>query len=284
MTGNLRFSHTGIINKVFIIIVLTLMIIYALLIVYPLFNMIVSSLKPTQEILLHPFALPESPDFSSYKQVWVDMEFENFFLNSIIVTVCSMILILVFGSMAAYGIARYVFKGSLLISMLFLSGIILPLKASIIPLFMLIRNLGLMDSFLSVIFIFAAMGIPSTVFILAGFFSAVPIDLEYAARMDGCNDFTIYRYIMMPVILPGIALVTIYNAVPIWNDFFFPLVFLHSRTLKTLPVGLSSFLGQYSTNWTLVFTGLTIAIVPMILLYTMMSKYFIKGLTAGAVK
>lgn len=212
------------------------------------------------------------------------MEFENFFLNSIIVTVCSMVLILVFGSMAAYGIARYVFKGSLLISMLFLSGIILPLKAAIIPLFMLIRNLGLMDSFLSVIFIFAAMGIPSTVFILAGFFSAVPIDLEYAARMDGCNDFTIYRYIMMPVILPGIALVTIYNAVPIWNDFFFPLVFLHSRTLKTLPVGLSSFLGQYSTNWTLVFTGLTIAIVPMILLYTMMSKYFIKGLTAGAVK
>ena len=88
----------------------------------------------------------------------------------------------------------------------------------------------------------------------------------------------------MPVIVPGIALVTIYNAVPIWNDFFFPLVFLHSRALKTLPVGLSSFLGQYSTNWTLVFTGLTIAIVPMILLYTMMSKYFIKGMTAGAVK
>jgi len=284
MIGNLRFSHTSIVNKLFIIVVFTLMAIYVLLIAYPLFNMIVSSLKPTQEILLRPFALPEKPDFSSYKQVWIDMEFADFFLNSVIVTACSMVLILLFGSMAAYGLACYVFKGALLISLLFLSGIILPLKAAIIPLFMLIRNLRLMDSFWSVIFIFTAMGLPSTVFILAGFFSAVPIDLEYAARMDGCNDFTIYRHIMMPVIVPGIALVTIYNAVPIWNDFFFPLVFLHSRALKTLPVGLSSFLGQYSTNWTLVFTGLTIAIVPMILLYTMMSKYFIKGMTAGAVK
>lgn len=284
MTGNLRFSHTGIINKLFIIIVFILMVVYVLLIAYPLFNMIISSLKPTQDILIHPFALPESPDFSSYKQVWIDMEFEDFFLNSVIVTVCSMVLILCFGSMAAYGIARYVFKGSLLISMLFLSGIILPLKAAIIPLFMLIRNLRLMDNFLSVIFIFTAMGLPSTVFILTGFFSAVPIDLEYAARMDGCNDFTIYRHIMMPVILPGIALVTIYNAVPIWNDFFFPLVFLHSRTLKTLPVGLSSFLGQYSTNWTLVFTGLTIAIIPMLALYAVMSRFFIKGLMAGTAK
>ena len=117
----------------------------------------------------------------------------------------------------------------------------LPLKAAIIPLFMIIKKLGLMDNFLSVILIFTAMGIPSTIFILSGFLKAIPMDLEYAARIDGCNDFGIYAKIMMPVIAPGIALVTIYNAVPIWNDFFFPLVFLHSRKLKTLPVGLSTF-------------------------------------------
>ena len=212
------------------------------------------------------------------------MGFSTFFINSIIVTVSSMALVLLFGSMASYAISRYVFKGNTLLYMVFLSGIMLPLKAAIIPLFMIIRKLGLMDNFLSVILIFTAMGIPSTIFILSGFFKAIPADLEYAARIDGCHDFTIYSKIMMPVIAPGIALVTIYNAVPIWNDFFFPLVFLHSRNLKTLPVGLSTFFGQHSTNWTLLFTGLTVAILPMMILYLFMSKYFIKGMTAGAIK
>lgn len=212
------------------------------------------------------------------------MGFSTFFINSIIVTVSSMALVLLFGSMASYAISRYVFKGNTLLYMIFLSGIMLPLKAAIIPLFMIIRKLGLMDNFLSVILIFTAMGIPSTIFILSGFFKAIPVDLEYAARIDGCNDFSIYSKIMMPVIVPGIALVTIYNAVPIWNDFFFPLVFLHNRSLKTLPVGLSTFFGQHSTNWTLLFTGLTVAILPMMILYLFMSKYFIKGMTAGAIK
>ena len=284
MNMDLRIKTASPIKSLTIGVILTLMIVYVILIAYPLFNMIISSLKPTREILQHPFSLPANPDFSSYKRVWIDMGFSTFFINSIIVTVSSMALVLLFGSMASYAISRYVFKGNTLLYMIFLSGIMLPLKAAIIPLFMIIRKLGLMDNFLSVIFIFTAMGIPSTIFILSGFFKAIPADLEYAARIDGCNDFAIYSKIMMPVIAPGIALVTIYNAVPIWNDFFFPLVFLHNRSLKTLPVGLSTFFGQHSTNWTLLFTGLTVAILPMMILYLFMSKYFIKGMTAGAIK
>ena len=284
MNMDLRIKTASPIKSLTIGVILTLMIVYVILIAYPLFNMIISSLKPTREILQHPFSLPANPDFSSYKRVWIDMGFSTFFINSIIVTVSSMALVLLFGSMASYAISRYVFKGNTLLYMIFLSGIMLPLKAAIIPLFMIIRKLGLMDNFLSVILIFTAMGIPSTIFILSGFFKAIPADLEYAARIDGCHDFTIYSKIMMPVIAPGIALVTIYNAVPIWNDFFFPLVFLHNRSLKTLPVGLSTFFGQHSTNWTLLFTGLTVAILPMMILYLFMSKYFIKGMTAGAIK
>ena len=280
MNMNLRIKTASPVKRLVIGAILILMIGYVILIAYPLFNMVMSSLKPTREILQHPFALPVNPDFSSYKRVWIDMGFSTFF----IVTVSSMALVLLFGSMASYAISRYVFKGNTLLYMIFLSGIMLPLKAAIIPLFMIIRKLGLMDNFLSVIFIFTAMGIPSTIFILSGFFKAIPADLEYAARIDGCNDFAIYSKIMMPVIAPGIALVTIYNAVPIWNDFFFPLVFLHNRSLKTLPVGLSTFFGQHSTNWTLLFTGLTVAILPMMILYLFMSKYFIKGMTAGAIK
>ena len=284
MNMNLRIKTASPVKRLVIGAILILMIGYVILIAYPLFNMVMSSLKPTREILQNPFALPANPDFSSYKRVWIDMGFSTFFINSIIVTVSSMALVLLFGSMASYAISRYVFKGNTLLYMIFLSGIMLPLKAAIIPLFMIIRKLGLMDNFLSVIFIFTAMGIPSTIFILSGFFKAIPVDLEYAARIDGCNDFTIYSKIMMPVIAPGIALVTIYNAVPIWNDFFCPLVFLHNRSLKTLPVGLSTFFGQHSTNWTLLFTGLTVAILPMMILYLFMSKYFIKGMTAGAIK
>jgi raffinose/stachyose/melibiose transport system permease protein len=168
--------------------------------------------------------------------------------------------------------------------MLFLSGIMLPLKIAIIPLFLIIRNLGLMDTHLSIILVFIAMGLPSTVFILSGFMKTIPIDLEYAARIDGCNDWGIYRHIVMPITQSAIALVTIYNAVPIWNDFFFPLVFIQSNRLKTLPVGLSTFFGQFSTNWSHLFTGLSIAILPMLILYVFMSKYFIRGMTAGAIK
>jgi len=261
-----------------------IMVFYVVLIIYPLFNMVISSFKSNKDILTTPFALPASVDFENYRTVWVDKGFSRYFLNSLIVTTAAMAFVILFGSMGAYGISRYTYRASTLIYMLFLSGIMLPLKAAIIPLFLLIRKLGLINTQLSVIMIFIAMGLPSTVFILSGFMKGIPLELEYAARIDGCSDFQIYRRVVMPMTAPAVALVTIYNAVPIWNDFFFPLVFLQSNRLKTLPVGLSTFFGQHSTNWSLLFTSLSLAIIPMLILYLFMSKYFIKGMTAGAVK
>jgi raffinose/stachyose/melibiose transport system permease protein len=258
--------------------------VYVLLIFYPLFNMIVSSLKTTREIFQNPFGFPEKLLFGNYKVVWIDRGFGVYFKNSFIVTAIAMAFVILLGSMASYGVSRYRYKLRTWIYMLFLSGIMLPLKVAIIPLFLIVKNLALMDTHLSIIMIFIAMGLPSTVFILSGFMKTIPQDLEYAARIDGCNDWGIYRRIVMPVTQSAIALVTIYNAVPIWNDFFFPLVFIQSNRLKTLPVGLSTFFGQYSTNWSLLFAGLSIAILPMLVLYIFMSKYFIRGMTAGAIK
>lgn len=275
-------SNAG--KKVVITICLVLLSLYVLLILYPLFNMVISSFKTTREILTEPFGMPSSISFRSYKTLWVDKHFSRYFLNSLFVTVVSMAFVLLLGSMASFGVSRYKFKCNTLVYMLFLSGIMLPLKAAIIPLFLIIKKLNLVNNFLSVIFIFMAMGIPSTVFILSGFMKSIPVDLEHAARIDGCSDFRIYWQIFMPLCSSSIALVTIYNVVPIWNDFFFPLVFLTSDAKKTLPVGLSSFFGQNSTNWGLLFVGLTIAILPMVIVYLCMSNYFIKGMTAGAVK
>lgn len=284
MITDLRYRGASIAKQLFITLSITVMSCYVLLILYPLLNMVLSSFKSNRAILSTPFALPDSFSFSNYKTVWIDKGFSRYFINSLLVTAVSMTFVLLFGSMASYGISRYTYRGNTLVYMLFLSGIMLPLKAAIIPLFLLIKTLRLINSRWSVILIFLAMGLPSTVFILAGFMKTIPLELEYAAKIDGCNDFMIYRLIVMPMVAPAMALVTIYNAVPIWNDFFFPLVFLQSSSVKTLPVELSTFFGQHSTNWSLLFTGLSIAILPMLILYLFMSKYFIKGMTAGAIK
>jgi raffinose/stachyose/melibiose transport system permease protein len=284
MIIDFRYQQGKWIHNIFLALVHILMMFYVILIFYPLFNMIISSLKTTREIFQSPFGFPEEIKIENYKIVWVDRGFGVYFGNSLFVTTCTMIFVILFGSMASYGVSRYKYKLRTGVYMFFLSGIMLPLKVAIIPLVIIVKNLGLMDKHISIIFIFIAMGLPSTVFILSGFMKTIPMDLEYAGRIDGCNDWMLYRRIVMPITQSAIALVTIYNAVPIWNDFFFPLVFIQSNRLKTLPVGLSTFFGQFSTNWSLLFTGLSIAILPMLLLYIFMSKYFIRGMTAGAIK
>ncbi len=284
MTTDLRFRGASAARRAAIVLIEIVMAVYVLLVVYPLLNMVLSSFRTTREIFRAPFALPSRFDFSNYADVWVRRGFSRYFLNSLFVTACAMAFVLLLGSMGAFGVARYRFRLNTAVSLLFLSGIMLPLKAAIIPLFQLMRRAGLVDHFPSVILIFIGMGLPSCVFILSGFMKAVPLEMEHAARMDGCSDWTIYRRIVLPMVSSAIALVTIYNAVPIWNDFFFPLVFLQSDRLKTLPVGLTSFFGQHSTDWSLLFTGLSISLLPILVLYLFMAKYFIRGMTAGAFK
>lgn len=284
MSADLRFSSSSPGRKILVAAVQLFFIIYCLLIFYPLFNMVMSSFKSTREILRFPFALPRSFDFSNYKTVLVDRGFGRFFFNSLWMTATTMAFVLLFGSMGAYGVSRYAYKLRTAVYLVFLSGIMLPLKAAVIPLFIIMKRLDFVNRPISVILIFIAMSLPSTIFILSGFMKTIPKDLEYAARIDGCSDWMIYRHVVMPVVAPAIALVTIYNSVPVWNDFFFPLVFLQDQRFKTLPLGLTNFFGQYSTDWSLLFTALSLAILPMLLLYAFMAKYFIKGMTAGAVK
>ena len=271
-------------KKMVLLLTFALMGVYVAIILYPLFNMFMSSFKSTRDIIRYPFQLPSSFSFKNYYTVFIEKGFYRYFINSVVVTAVSMFFVILFGSMGAYGVSRYQYRGNTLVYLLFLSGIMLPLKAALIPLYMIINSLKLSNSLLGIILIDLATGLPSTVFILSGFMRSFPIDLEYAARIDGCSDWRIYSQVVMPVCMPGIAIVTIYNAVPIWNDFFFPLVFIQTDKLRTMPVGLNSFIGQYKTDWSLMFTGLSISIIPMMILYLFMSKQFIRGMTAGAIK
>ncbi|MCY1152800.1 MAG: carbohydrate ABC transporter permease [Sphaerochaetaceae bacterium] len=284
MITDLKFRKSSPLKKVLYIIFEIMLLFYAVAIIFPIFNMLISSFKTTSEIFKNPFSFPEEFQFSNYSTVWRKGGFAMYLVNSIVTTVGSIVFVVLFGSMAANGIARYKYRMRMPVYLIFLSGLVLPLKAAIIPLFLLLKNLALIDNRWGLILIFTAMSLPSTVFILGGTMRSIPKDLEYAARIDGCNDLSIYRNVIIPLSAPSIALVTIYNIVPIWNDFFFPMVMISSDSKRTVPLGVSSFFGQYQIAWDLVFTALTIAIIPMIIVYLFMSKYFIKGMTAGAVK
>ena len=256
----------------------------ALFMLYPIFMMVLSGFKTTSEIFMSPFSFPQRLNTENFQVIWNKTDVPRYFLNSVIVTLSSIILLLVTGTMAAYAIARYKFRGTLMVSLFFLSGLMLPIRLAIIPLFIQLKYLGLIDSLLGLIFIYTAMSLPATVFILTGFLRSLPKELEDSARMDGASELRIMIDIMVPLISPALVIAGIYSAVPIWNDFFFPLIFIQSPEWKTLAQGLTSFFGEYSINYGVLYAGLSLASLPMILIFIIQSRRFIAGMTAGALK
>lgn len=256
----------------------------AVIMIYPLFVMVASSFKTNAEIFSSPLSLPTHFSSANLEKVWTETNFVRYLANSVGITAASVALILLFSTLAGYAIARYRFRLSSLVLMFFLSGMTVPLKLAIIPLFIQLDTLGLVDSYLGLVLVYVAMGIPSAVFIMTGFLRTLPRELEESARMDGANELRIMWSIMLPLARPALVIVAIQNAVPIWNDFFFPLVLITSDNLKTLPQGLTVFVGEFTTDWGVLFTGLTLAALPITLLYIVLSKQFISGITQGAVK
>ncbi len=256
----------------------------AFIMVYPLFVMLISSFKTNAEIFTSPFALPHSFSLANAEKVWTDTNFVRYLANSIGVTGASIVLIVVFSTMAAYAIARYEFRGNALMLMFFLSGMTVPLKLAIIPLFIQLDTLHLIDSYAGLVLVYVAMGIPSAVFIMTGFLRSLPRELEEAPRIDGASELQVMMLVMLPLARPAMVIVAIQNAVPIWNDFFFPLILITSDSLKTLPQGLTVFMGEFTTNWGVLFTGLSLAALPITLVYIALSRHFIAGITQGAVK
>ncbi|HIP23752.1 MAG TPA: carbohydrate ABC transporter permease [Rhodobacteraceae bacterium] len=256
----------------------------ALVVLYPIFMMVMSGFKTNAEIFGSPFALPKSFNLDNYAVIWNTTDVPRYLLNSTIVTVISVAVLLVTGTMAAYAISRYKFRGSIMVSLFFLAGLMLPLRLAIIPLFVQLKAMGLVDNLMGLIFIYTAMSLPSTVFILTGFLRSLPSELEDSARVDGASELRIMVQIMVPLITPAMVIAGIYNAVPIWNDFFFPLIFIQTPENKTLAQGLTSFFGEYSVNFGVLYAGLTLAALPVVAVFIIQSKRFIAGMTAGAIK
>ena len=256
----------------------------SVIVLAPVLFLINSSLRETNDFARTPMKLVRTPYWQNYKDVWAGGNFPIYFKNSLIVTGGSLIVILALGLGAGFVLGRYQFKGHGLILGFVLSGMLVPAKLAIIPLFIQLKWMHLLDSHLGLILVYSSGALPAAIFILSGFFRSLPADLDNAARVDGASEFQLLMRVLMPLVRPGLAIVAIYSAIPIWNDFFLPLVFLQSPEKKTIMQGLTAFFGEYASQWGIIFAGLTIAALPLVTLYLILSEQFIKGLTAGAVK
>jgi raffinose/stachyose/melibiose transport system permease protein len=258
----------------------SVLLINAFMVLLPVFFLFNSALRETNSFASNPFSLARDPHWENFQQVWSDGAFATYLKNSLIVTGGSLIVILIFALGAGFILGRYNFKGSALIFGFILTGMLIPAKLAILPLFIQLKWMNLLDSHIGLILVYASGALPAAVFIMSGFFRSLPSDLDNAARIDGASEFQL----LTRVLAPGLAIVAIYSAIPIWNDFFLPLVFLQSPENKTIMQGLTVFFGQYASQWGVLFAGLTMAALPLIVLYLILSEQFIKGLTAGAVK
>ena len=200
------------------------------------------------------------------------------------VTAISVAGIVLFSSLSAYAFARLRFRGKVVLFLFIVSGFLIPVQVTLIPLYSMLKELGIIDTYLAMIVPYIAFGIPFSVLLLTEFFRSIPVELEDAARIDGCNELQIYQRIMMPLAKVGLSTIVIFQGVWIWNEFLFALVFIQSQNLMTLPLGLMLFQGVYIRDWTTTLAGISIATIPLALVYIIFQKNFIRGLTAGAVK
>jgi len=267
-----------------LLLVYIVLTIYTLYTLYPIYLMIITSFKGNLEIMKNPTGLPQTWVTDGFVTLFTQQNFGQYFLNSIFVTVVSSVILLIVSIMLAYVLARYVSKLSNFLYYFFLIGMMLPLRLGLLSLNDLLFRLGLIDNLWGLVFIYIAMNIPFTMFLLTGYIKMIPPALEESAFMDGASTWQILWQIVVPLIKPAIATTVVYNFVPIWNDAFFPLIFMSSEKNRTLMQAVTLFFGQFSTNWNLVFSALTLACLPVIIVYIFCSKYLIKGMMAGALK
>lgn len=251
--------------------------------IIPFLWMLSTSLKDDQQAYVFPPVwIPDPIVWSNYETVWTALPFARFFINSTFIAVLVTIGQLLTCSMGAFAFARLNFPGRDRLFILYLATMMVPFHVTLIPIFILIRSLKWLDTYqgLTVPLIFSAYG----TFLLRQFFKTIPHELEDAAKIDGCGYFRIYWSIMLPLSKPALATLGIFVFMWSWNDFLWPLVITNSLEMKTLPLGLAYFLGQYTVYWNLLMAGTTIVLVPVLLVFFFAQRYFIEGITLTGLK
>ncbi len=258
---------------------------YTLIALFPVVMIVMNSFKSRAGIFGAPYLPPNAETFSTigYDTVFSRASFGTYFLNSFIVTVASLLLILLIGAMASFALSEYKFKGNTLIALYLSIGIMIPIRLGTVGILRLMASLGLVNNLFGLILIYIAQGLPLTIFILTAFMRQVPSELKDAARIDGASEYRIFR-LVVPLVRPALGAIGVFTMIPIWNDLWFPLILAPSDKTATVTLGVQQFLGQFVSDWNAVLSSLTLAMVPIIILYIIFSRQLIRGITAGAIK
>lgn len=266
------------------IILFIILLVYLLVVATPFGVLFLNSFKSMREIYLKPFEITESFSLDNYKQAWEKAELGSAYMNSLIVSITSIGGILLFSSMLAFMISRYRFKFRRLIYIYIITGLALPARLAVIPIYVTLNQLNLIDTRIGLIMVYIATGTAFATFIIKGFMDSIPIEIEESARMDGATPWIIYWKIALPLTKPALVVVGLVNFVNVWNDFFFPLIILSSSSKETVPLAISVFFGEFSNQWHLIAAALSMSIIPIMLIFFIFSKNFISGITQGAIK
>jgi raffinose/stachyose/melibiose transport system permease protein len=259
---------------------------YTLIALFPVFVIVINSFKSRKAIFADPLALPMPANFDlvGYQTVLKQGDFLLYFQNSLIVTVASLFFVLLFGAMAAFALSEYRFKGNTLMGLYLALGILIPIRLGTVAILEIMVATGLVNTLTALILVYTAQGLPLAIFILSEFMKSVSKDLKDAGRIDGLSEYRIFFTLVLPLVRPAMATVAVFTMIPIWNDLWFPLILAPAEQTKTVTLGAQVFIGQFVTNWNAVLAALSLAIVPVLVLYLIFSRQLIRGITAGAVK
>lgn len=258
--------------------------VYALIVLLPLLDLLFLSFKSLPEIIGQPFSPPSSLQPGNYADAWTQGNLGTYLFNTAVVSVVSVGAIILLASMAAYAIARFEFPGNQVVYMFFLAGLALPIQMIAVPLFILMRQLDLVNNLLSLILIYTASGLSFSVFLLVSFVRNIPRALDESAFLDGANEVQVYWHIIFPLLRPALTVVALLNFLTTWNGFFFPLILLTDPSKMTVAVGVLSFVGQYATQWNLLLPALVIVMIPTVIIFAVAAKQFVRNMTGGALK
>ncbi|KWV46638.1 sugar ABC transporter permease [Rhizobium altiplani] len=259
---------------------------YTLVAIFPVFLTIINSFKDRNAIFRSPMQVPTPSTFSlvGYRTVLGQGDFATYFQNSFIVTIVSIALVLLFGAMAAFALSEYRFRGNTLTGLYMAIGIMIPIRLGTVAILQGMVAAGLVNTLTALILVYTAQGIPLAIFILSEFMRTVSDDLKNAGRIDGLSEYAIFFRLVIPLVRPAMATVAVFTMIPIWNDLWFPLILAPAEATKTVTLGSQIFIGQFVTNWNAVLAALSLAILPILVLYVIFSRQLIRGITSGAVK
>jgi len=250
----------------------------------PFYFILSMTFKSPEEMGGFALSLPSALDFSNYKETWELMRFSQVFGNTFLITALTVGLLIVIGSLASYPLARKAGSVYDLVYIYFIAGIMVPFQLAMVPLYKFVNALHLVNTYHGAILIYAAINLPFTIFLFTGFLKSTPKDLEEAAWIDGCSKPRAYWVAVFPIIKPATATVAVLTALGTWNDFLVPMLFLQDQERRTITIQLYMFVGEHVTNWSLLFPGMVLSVVPLLIVYLFLQKYIIKGIAAGSVK